>query len=654
MELHGSMKDLSKEQSSIPLERVPSALSPLDERIHSAIIQQSPVGVSVRDRNGNLVLCNPRWADIWEKTVEEVQKALDTRKDRLEMDGKDLYLGKNREVVQSIYRNGGDVVLEPILVSSLGKWVQQRFYGIEGASGAVEYVVVLTEDVTAAQLSRFMEQELHRSNERYSTLVQNLPVAAYTTNAEGMCISGNPAMVKMFEEESLDRLYSIPVLHRYRNPSDRKAFTHEILSRGRVDGYEVELVTSTGRPFLASISATATHDENGELQYIDGIIRDISLEKALEDEILKNQKLESIGLLAGGIAHDFNNIMASVLGNISLARLNCSNQKAMEKLEQAEKFSIKASELTRQLLTFSRGGKPHRKPADLCRTIKEAAVLAAKGSGCSTVFHLAEDIGMLMIDEAQIGQVVGNMVLNAVQAMGGSGRVDISAERVVPHDARRLNLEQGEYVRLMVRDHGKGIPSEIRKQIFDPYFSTRPGGAGLGLPVAYSVIRNHGGCIVLDSSSETGTCLSVYIPLIPVPEGSTRDQSTVSQRGAGRILVMDDEQGIRQVVKEILEEHGYDVDTASCGEEAVRLFRLAHGSGSPYNVVITDVTVPGGMGGVETLKAVLAVEPNAKVIVASGYSNNDEMANFRQFGFADSLAKPFTLDSLLDVVSRSL
>lgn len=624
-------------------------------RIYSAIIQQSPIGVSVRDRNGNLVLCNRAWSSIWEMSSERVQAALRTRKDKLELDEKDRYLGRMQEDVISIYEKGGDLVLDPILLERSGKWIQQRFYGIEGDSGGNEYVVILTEDVTEREKAKTVQAELQRSNLKYRSLVKNLPVAAYTTNSEGRCISANPAMVRMFEEDSVEDLYRKPVTSRYLNPSDRDEFLQQMAEHGQIRGYEVELVTRNDRPFWASISATATFDDNGRLLTVDGVIRDVSAEKILEREMIKSQKLESLGILAGGIAHDFNNIMAAVLGNISLAKLNAAGDpRITEKLDEAERATIRASELTRQLLTFSRGGKPVRKICDIRGIIRESATFASTGSRSVIEFNLPEGLWATEADESQIGQVINNLVLNSVQASPEGCRITITASNAELTEPNRYALKAGKYVRLAVRDDGPGIPGPVQDRIFDPYFSTKSSGSGLGLATVYSVIRNHAGSVTLDSSHDKGTVFIIHLPSPGIVADPGIGEKSAGSFGKGRILVMDDEESVRNVVTGILEYHGYSTDSAPEGLTAIELYRTAFLDGSPYDVVITDVTVPGGIGGVETAQQILRLDPSAKLILVSGYANNSAMAHYREHGFRDSIVKPFTMDVLLRSLEKVL
>lgn len=625
--------------------------------IQKAIINQSPVGISVRDGHGNLILYNAKWVEIWEMNDDDVAEALSRNREKLQMDKKDRYLGTDQSSVRRVYSRGGDLTLDDIYVSRLGKWINQRFYGIKDSSGGIMSVVVLTEDVTDKRRALAVEEELRKSTEKYQTLVRNLPVAAYTTDPEGFCVSANPAMVKMFGAQSEEDIHRVPVWKTYRNPSDRVEFLNILRREGKTDNYEVELLRRDGAPFWASISANVTIDDSGDIQAVDGIIRDISSAKALEAEILKAQKLESIGVLAGGIAHDFNNIMAAVMGNISLAKLYATdNSRISEKLEKAEQACIRASELTGQLLTFSRGGQPVRKMANADQILREAASFALTGSDVTVTYHLPKDLWSVEVDEAQVGQAVNNLVMNSVQATTVGGRIEISAENINLDPGNKLSLDSGHYLKITLADNGIGISPEVQDRIFDPYFTTKPEGSGLGLAAVYSIVKNHGGCVTVESEVGKGSKFFLYLPaVIRSVEQNTQDfppEMFSAERGS--VLVMDDEDSVLEVVTEMLRQHGYRSDAASDGLEAVAMYSDALKRGEKYDLVIMDITVPGGVGGVEALKRMLEIDPSVTAVVASGYANNTVMANCRDYGFIDSIAKPFRIDTLLETVQKAM
>jgi len=625
--------------------------------IHKAIIEQSPVGISVRDRCGNLILCNAQWVKIWEMTEDSVTEALGKKLTELRFDEKDSYLGPDSKSVIDVYNNGGDLILDDIYSKTLKKWINQRFYSVKNLSGEVESVVVLTEDVTEKRRAMAIEEELKKTTLRYQTLVRNLPVAAYTTNSSGYVTSANPAMVRMFQADSVDDIYGTPVWKRYKKPADRDFFLEQVQRKGKVDNYEIELLRGDGTPFWASVSANATLDNAGQIQAIDGIIRDISTTKALEIEMRKAQRLESIGVLAAGLAHDFNNIMTAVMGNISLAKVYASgDHRVQNKLEKAEKASLRASELTGQLLTFSKGGQPVRKITDIQGVLQEAGSYAATCSEVKLIYDLPKDLWAVNIDEAQIGQVVNHLVTNAIQSISHRGVIQITARNHSLAEDNVLSLNPGHYLKISVKDNGLGIPDEIQSRIFDPFFTTRPTESGLGLAVVYSIVTNHGGRVTVESKRGKGSVFIFYLPASEKAVEQEEKTPLVQERylRQTRILVMDDEESVLEVVSEILQQNGYRTGIAKDGAEAFKLYREAVTADDKFDILIMDITVPGGVGGVEAVSMIHEIDPSAIAIVASGYANNTVMANFKDFGFVASITKPFGIATLLNSVHSAL
>ncbi len=626
--------------------------------IHKAIIDESPIGISVRDKFGNLLFCNQKWIDIWHMPEERVQESLKRKMTSLNLDKRDKYLDKNSQAVVDIYHHGGDLILTNIFLQKLNIWVDQRFYSIKNIANEVTSVVILTEEVTARVQSKLVEKELRETTQKYKTLVRNLPVAAFTTDFEGYLVSANPAMQKMFRADSEESLYEIPVYKRYKNPSARDSFLVELRNNHSLKNYETELVREDGSSFWASISANATFKRNSDSFFIDGIIRDITASKALEAEMIKTQKLESIGVLAGGIAHNYNNIMAAILGNITLAKLYIpESSKAQEKLDEAEKASLRASGLTKQLLTFSKGGLPVKELVDIKEVLLEAASFASTGSKVKVNFVLQDDLWHTRIDEGQISQVIHNLVINGIQAIENTGSIEIQCENALINSHTSFSLSEGHYLQIEVSDTGVGIDSDIINEIFDPYFTTKSGGHGLGLATVYSIINNHDGQISVSSVVGKGTTFTILLPAtletMEIAVENTNKLSSPGQKIA-RILLMDDEVGVLEVAEEILTHFGFSVDTASNGEDAVNMYIASIHQRNKYDLLIMDITVQGGMGGAEALQEILKHDPCAKAVVASGYASNTIMSNFEDFGFVGAMAKPFDLETLLSTVRKAI
>ncbi len=383
-------------------------------------------------------------------------------------------------------------------------------------------------------------------------------------------------------------------------------------------------------------------------------LSDITDRRRAEEEMLRSEKLRSVGVLAGGIAHDFNNILTAILANVSFVRtrLETGNPLAA-RLSEAEQASLRARELTRQLLTFSRGGAPVRTVFVPGPLLLESATLALRGRGSACEFGIAADLWPVEADEGQIGQAVNNLVINASHAMAGSGTVRIAAGNTVIGGEHPL-LAPGRYVKISVADKGAGIPEEHRSRVFDPYFTTKQDGSGLGLAVCYSIVLNHGGVIEVDSEPGRGSTFTIYLPATDKSVRPREEAGAGLVKGTGRVLVMDDEEMVRNVAVAILHDLGYEVDTAREGGEAIKKYRRAREEGRPYGAVIMDLTVPGGMSGGDAISELLALDPAVRAIVSSGYHQDPIMADYRSYGFRDVITKPYDAAALSEALARVL
>ena len=384
------------------------------------------------------------------------------------------------------------------------------------------------------------------------------------------------------------------------------------------------------------------------------LCREISERKRAEDELIKAQKLESLGVFAGGIAHDFNNILTSILANLSFARMQLSPSHTISKrLEECEKATVRASELTRQLLTFARGGEPVKKLIDPAPLIREAASFVLRGSTVRSIVDLPADLWCLEADAGQLSQSLHNLLINAAQAMPDGGEVTVRGGNKSLDADNTHRLPAGDYIRITVEDHGCGIPRENLARIFDPYFTTKSQGSGLGLASVYSIVKRHGGTVGISSTLGVGSSFDIHLPALPGkrPEG-VAVKVTAELPGGGRILIMDDEDFIRAIATEILQYKGYEVASCADGREAVDLYRSARQGNVPYAAVILDLTIPGGMGGKEAAVLILELDPEAVLIVSSGYSNDPIIANYQNFGFSGSISKPFDADTLARELER--
>ncbi|MBP2682839.1 MAG: sensor hybrid histidine kinase, partial [Deltaproteobacteria bacterium] len=421
-------------------------------------------------------------------------------------------------------------------------------------------------------------------------------------------------------------------------------------------GEQNVLVARDGTRRLIDDSVAAIRGGAGGIAGAILVFRDVTLKVRKEEELVKWQKLESLGTLAGGIAHDFNNFLAAILGNISLAKqILDPGSKAVARLEAAEKASDRASDLAAKLLTFSKGGKPVRERISLDSVVRDSALLSVRGTPVRCEFGIAEDLWATDADAGQIGQAIGNLVINAVQAMPGGGTARIRGANVIIGEGEMAYVKPGPYVKIEVADTGVGIPGRNLKRIFDPYFTTRENGTGLGLTISYHIMKNHGGNLFVESEPGAGTTVSLYFPAST--ERVPRVVETVSEtarEGKWKVLVMDDEDLVRDMAIGMLEHLGFESRGARDGREAIGMYRDADTEGTPFDLVVMDLTVPGKMGGKEACARLLGMYPDARVIVCSGYSSDPVMSDHAAYGFLGMLGKPFHMEELKRVVEQVL
>ncbi len=392
---------------------------------------------------------------------------------------------------------------------------------------------------------------------------------------------------------------------------------------------------------------------------LEGLVAERTAEcMAMHDRLAASERLEALGVLAGGIAHDFNNLTAAAMGNLELARARLPpDEPVQERLDELGRQLERSTSLTTQLLTFAQGGSPVKRALQLSDVVSEAAEFVCHGTGVRCLVSSPGDLWTVEADPGQISHVVSNLVLNAVQAMDNRGQVDVRLSNVVLDGGEGLPLPAGPYVRCEVRDHGPGVPPELLTRIFEPFFTTRPKGTGLGLSASFSIVRRHSGFLACETPPGGGASFVILLPahpdirpaapaaepILPVP--------TVTD---ARVLLMDDEPAIREVTGMMLRMNGYRVACAADGEEALELYRAARDAGEPFDLVIMDLTVPGGMGGVEAMERLLALDPSVRAIVSSGYSNDPVMSDHAARGFVGVLPKPYRLSQLLDAVRSAL
>jgi signal transduction histidine kinase/CheY-like chemotaxis protein len=465
-------------------------------------------------------------------------------------------------------------------------------------------------------------------------------------------IDGNDEFARMYERSDIKKLIDLP-LGRLLPAKARIRYLYQKWIERSYASFSFEAketgLQSGTRRFEYTLIGNLS---DGNLIGLWWLKRDISEKKRIEEEIIKAQKLESLGVLAGGIAHDFNNLLTAISGNITLGQANSKQSKtSMQRFEAAITAAKRAQDLTHQLLTFSKGGAPVKSPSSISQVLKDCASFALRGSSVSCDWHVPENLWSVEMDEGQISQVVNNLVINALQAMPQGGSVLIRAKNVTVREDQKLPLKEGKYVRVSVADHGEGISPENIPKIFDPYFTTKKMGTGLGLATSYSIIRRHDGLLAVRSKVGVGTMFYFFLPAAVTKSHSAPTILVEPFRGQGRVLVMDDEDMIRELAGEFIRELGYDVALAKDGTEALEIYKSALEEGRRFDAIILDLTVPGGMGGIETISELRKVDPEVKAIVSSGYYGESIMSDYVAHGFKAVLPKPYDLERLSKVLA---
>lgn len=539
-----------------------------------------------------------------------------------------------------------------------------RWYDIVGFQFKPDHFVASFVEITARKKA---EQELDERKRLLDTLLANIPIGVFMVEAPSgkPLIANNKALELLgrgiLPDTNKENLTEVYEAYRYgthdRYPVDEMPIVRGMYGESTtVD--DLLVIRPDGTSKLLGISGTPVLNADNRPWASIVCFQDITDRKEYESEQLKMQKLESLGILAGGIAHDFNNILTGIMGNISLAKKFIDDShKSFNALEGAEKASVRASELARQLLTFAKGGEPVKKLVSIQGIVNESVSLVLHGSNVKGIIDIPDSMYPIEADEGQISQVFHNIIINAAQAMPGGGMLAVSARNKVLGADNGMALPSGPYACISFTDEGCGIADADLNKIFDPYFTTKVSGNGLGLASCRSIINKHGGHIGVTSRVGMGTAFTIHLPSIgeSVPEYHVEsDAQTSHDHNGGAILVMDDDEIIRDLASALLEEIGYQVTTCDDGAEAIRLYKFTRESGMPFLAVIMDLTIPGGMGGQEAAKEILAIDPVACLIVSSGYSNDPIMSDYRSYGFTGAIAKPYRISELEQILRSSL
>ncbi len=546
-------------------------------------------------------------------------------------------------------------------LSGKQRWALHDSYIVKTPDSDEEYFQVIIRDIT--ELVK-MQEELDAERERLAVTLRSIGDGVISADVQGRVVLLNREAEKLTgwtQAEAMGK--PLPEVFQIVNEYSRETVPNpvdKVLGEGAVVGLanHTILISRDGTEQPIADSGAPIFDRQSQIIGVVLVFRNVAHEREIEDARQRADKLESIGILAGGIAHDFNNYLTGIIGNISLARLDLAgtgNSEIVSLLVDAEKCSQMAKRLTGQLLTFSKGGEPVRERVDLAKLLRLTAGFCLTGSPVELKLELPDDLWPADVDEGQINQLIDNLVINAKQAMPEGGCLTVTADNVQLGQEEVGDCPAGRYVRIRFADTGTGIDPRHRAKVFDPYFTTKQNGSGIGLTSCYSIASRHNGHISVDSVLGKGTIFTVHLPAAesmddtapaPAPPESNRPQI--------RILLMDDKEFVRKICRRQLESLGHDVTCAASGEEAIDAYIQARDEQRPFDLLIFDLTVPGGMGGVRTLAKLKTMDKNVRAIAASGYSNDPVMADPEAYGFIKSLYKPFSLDTLASVLASVL
>jgi PAS domain S-box-containing protein len=625
-----------------------------DQRLLQTIVDSIPDMIFYKDLQSTYLGCNESFAAGY---IGRPKEEIVGRRDADINSDQELvsrYVESDRRVMES----GRTAQLEHQLTLAKGTkaYVEVLKTPFRDSSGRVAGVIGIARDMTAhmENLAETIRQK--EAAQRYLDIAGVMLCALDSAgtiiliNRKGCQILGYSS-----DQELLGRNWFDLCLPPAVRPKIKEVFRLQLAGNMEpVEFFENEVLTSTGAERLIAFHTTLIRDREG----ICGVMfsgEDITEQRQMQAELLKSQKLESLGVLAGGIAHDFNNILTAILGNISIAKLDMEkNHASHSHLSRAEKAVQRAADLARQLLVFAKGGQPVKRIVSIQQIVKDAVSLSLSGTKVKGELDIPAPLQAVEADEGQISQCLHNILINAVHAMPEGGTLTVRGENVTLKEGSITGLTAGAYVKLTMTDTGCGISPEDQKRIFDPYFTTRKGGTGLGLASTHTIIKSHKGHIHVKSAPGKGTTFTLLLPAkvaAAAPSPTEQDPAIASHQGES-ILVMDDDEMVRHLAILTLERLGFTVTACSNGADAVSLYSAARQGGSPFSLVIMDLTIPGGMGGVEACRQLRAMDPDARVIVSSGYSDDPVMANFADYGFCAAIEKPYRVQDIAEVLGR--
>ncbi len=624
------------------------------ENMLQAIFDTGPECVKLLEENGNLIMMNRAGLSMLGlDSVEQVK-------------GQCVYpfvcpeyREDFKELTKKIFRgDSGELLFEMVGAQGRRLWLETHAVPFRNEKNEIVALLSVTRDVTER---RRAEAALAEEKERLAVTLRSIGDGVITTD-----VSGNVALLNKAAEEltgwsneeaigkPLNEVFNIineTTRETCENPAEK------VIRTGMVAGLanHTALIRKGGTEIIIADSGAPIKDRKNKTIGVVLVFRDITAQYHMEQEMQKMEKLESLGVLAGGLAHDFNNLLTSIIGNVSLSKMEIGADKvAFQLLTDAERAGRRAADLTHQLLTFSKGGAPIKKIVSITDIAREAVNFALSGSNVKCVYSIPTHLWSVEVDKGQINQVFNNLIINAIQAMPNGGTVRLDFQNVTLAEEEIADLRAGYYVRVIFSDEGDGIAEENLRKIFDPYYTTKKTGSGLGLATVFSILKRHESTISVKSLAGAGTTFTIYIPALKDIVNSEREETGAIRKGKGKILVMDDEEFVRDICVHILTRLGYEVDFAKDGNEAIDIYGRETREGKPFDLVIMDLTIPGGLGGKEAVVKLQRIDPHAKVIVSSGYSVDPIMSDYKKYGFCGVINKPYNTNEVSEVVSGIL
>lgn len=639
----GMTQDITERKLAEEELRKAKSIAEENETRFKALHSASCGGIAIHDK-GLILDCNQGLSEITGYSQKEL----------IGMDGLLLIAEKSRELVISKIMTGYEKPYEAIGRRKNGEEFPVRLEAREIPYFGKQVRTVEFRDITTQKET---ERTLAAEKERLAVTLRSIGDGVITTDT-----TGNIVMMNRIAEELTGWLHTeaqgqpLEKVFKVIDETTRKPCEDPIKSV-ITSGNIIELANHTllisrdGTERVIADSGAPIKDANNETIGVVLVFRDMTDKQKLLAILQRTDKLEAIGVLAGGIAHDFNNLLSGIFGFIELARMTDDINKIVTYLDQTLIAFERAKNLTRQLLAFAKGGAPMRKPGYLEPVIRDAVSFALSGSAITCEFDIDEHLWAADFDKGQIEQVIDNLVINAQQAMPTGGKISLKATNLKLQNGDHPLLKPGKYIRISIIDTGTGMAPDVLQRIFDPFFSTRQKGNGLGLTTCYAIVQKHSGMIDVESAVGKGSTFHIILPASPrVPED---DEITIQEShcGKGRILIMDDEAFVRKLLKDLLSNMGYCVVESKNGEEAIKLLG---DTDVPIDAAIFDLTIQGGMGGKDAIIQVRKQYPDLPVIVSSGYSEDPVMARPQQYGFTDSLAKPFRKNDLANLLTRHI